>query len=598
MNIKDRLLSIYKGVTKPARYLGGEYNQPSMDKPSDATKMCLCFPDVYEIAMSNVGIRILYHMLNEREDCVCERCFMPWVDLVGALKSSGLPLCSIETMTPLADFDVVGFSIQYELCYTNVVAMMDMAGIPLYARDRDDSHPIIIAGGPCMANPEPFAEYFDIMTVGDGEKSLTELFDLISSMKDSGATKSDIISRARDIEGVIVPSMDYPIYEGDKVVSFTRTVSKAVVKDLDKAYYPTSIIVPSVEAVHDRAVLELYRGCANGCRFCQACFFYRPIRIRKPDTCLRLAEELMANTGFEEMSLSSLSTGDYPDLKGLVSALSALTAKYGCRLSLPSLRLDSFEGEFVSESRTNSLTFAPEAGTQRLRNVINKNISEEDIAKTIEIAADLGYSSIKLYFIIGLPTETMEDIEGIVGIVEKIRGIYYRKGLLKKLKIVLSTAVFIPKPATPFQWEGQLPVEEVQRRQDYLKDALKKYRNVNYNWHDSLSSILEAVFAVGDRKLSKVIEKAYQLGCIYDSWSEYFDYDKWMRAFEETGIDYTTYLNPKPVEELLCHEYIDIGVTRRYFEKERRLAYEGISTPSCIGDCQGCGARAKGDCGI
>lgn len=568
-------------VEKPARYLGGEFNLPDMDKPCDE-RVCLCFADKYEVGMSNIGLRILYHMLNDTDGVVCERCFAPSVDMAAKMRENSIKLFSLETRREFTDFDIVGFSIGFELAYTNVLYMMDLAGVPFYAKDRGDDYPLIIAGGPCMVNPAPIADFFDAIMVGEGEVNLAAFVDLHAKCKKEGLSKAEFLKRASTLEGVYVPSV------GGKV-------KRAVVKDLDKAYFPTKILVPGCDIVHDRSTLELFRGCANGCRFCQACFYYRPIRERKKDTLLRQANELIINTGYEELSLSSLSTSDYSDLKGLVDGLKEEADKNNVKLALPSLRLDSFEAEIYEDTKGASLTFAPEAGTQRLRDVINKNVGDKDILSSLTAALERGVKNVKLYFMIGLPTETEEDLKGIVDIVKLVRKLHAEKGRSKIINITVSTAVFIPKPLTPFQWEAQISIDEMYEKQEYLKRELK-LKNVKYSWHDAKASVIEAALARGDRRQSAVIKRAYETGCVFDSWNECFDYDKWIAAFEYCGIDLVEYTGAIPLDKELAWDFIDNGVTKSYLLRERERAYAGITTPNCIGKCNGCGANKLGRC--
>lgn len=499
-------------VEKPARYTGGEYNTPDMKKPHKLD-FCLCFPDIYEVAMSNLGIAILYDILNKNKDIVAERCFAPWMDMGKLLKEYNIALMSIETKKPLKNFDMLGFSVQYEMSYTNILYMLDLANIPFRAKDRDDSYPIIIAGGPCTANPEPFADFFDIIVIGDGEevdKTVCEI--AIKYPKD----KAKMLQEASKIQGVYVPSLS-KIENG---INITK-VKKAVVKNLDEAPFPSHPLVPNIEIIHNRAVVELFRGCYAGCRFCQACFFYRPIRYRKAQTITNCVQDLIANTGFNEIGLSSLSTGDYEGIQEVITGIKQLVDSKNVKLQLPSLRLDSFSSKLMKEARKSSLTFAPEAGSQRLRNVINKNISDEDIEKSMKMAFEIGYKTVKLYFMLGLPTETDEDVMGIVNIVKKVREIYFEVRRNRMVKINVSAAMFIPKTVTPFQWAEQISVDEMLRRQQILRSELKKINGVNLSWHDAEISMIEGVFARGDRKLSHLVEIAYKNGCYFDGWESF-----------------------------------------------------------------------------
>lgn len=570
-------------VEKPARYTGGEYNTPDLNK-ENAVRFCLCFVDIYEVAMSNAGIAILYDILNSDENIIAERCFAPWVDMGKLLKERNIPLMSIETKTPIKDFDIVGMSLQYEMGYTNILYMLELAGIPYRAESRDDSYPLLVAGGPCTANPEPFADFFDVIFIGDGEDVDRDFCYLV---KKYGKDKKKILSEAAKIDGMYVPSL---------MGSGKKGLKKSVVKDLDKARYPVKPLIPNIEIIHDRSAIELYRGCYAGCRFCQACFFYRPIRYREKPTVTEIAEQLLKNTGCEEIGLSSLSTGDYENIYEIIREIKEKAESRRVSLQLPSLRLDSLTSELIGSSRRSSLTFAPEAGTQRLRNVINKNITDEDIESSMRIAFEIGYRTVKLYFMLGLPTETDEDVLGIAEIVRKIKSIYFEVRKNKQLVINVSTAMFIPKPLTPFQWAEQISMEEMLRKQVLLRNELKKIKNVNYSWHGAEVTVLEGMFARGDRRLSRVVESAYKNGCYFDGWSEHFNNDGWQAALQENSIDPRDYVRARGLDEPFPWDFIDFGVTKDYLKKEYLKALEEKTTPPCKHNCNGCGASALGKC--
>ncbi len=586
-----KLDGILKRVEKPARYIGGEFNAP--DGKFKDYNYCLCFPDVYEVGMSNLGIRVVEAAISSVDGTFVDRCYAPWADFGNELKKEDLPLYGLNSRRPLKDFDTVGFSLQYELSYTTVLYMLDLAGIPLLAKDRGEDYPLIEAGGPCTCNPEPIADFFDLFVLGDGE----EVDVTLTKLRMSCSSKKEFLKKASEIEGVYVPSMMEVKYDDNGLIDgfFGKTeVKKAVCRDLDKAIFPKTQQVGNIEAVFDRAVIEVMRGCCRGCRFCQAGFLYRPIRQRSVDTLLEQAKNLIGSTGFDELSLNSLSTGDYPCLKELLERFK--TEIPTTKVALPSLRIDSFDGEFVTQSKKSSLTFAPEAGTQRLRDVINKDVSEEEIERCAQAAFDQGFTAIKLYFMMGLPTETDEDLQGIVDIVYKIRDIYSKnKKAARSLRINVSCSTFIPKPFTPFQWERQISKEELDHKVAFLKEKLF-VKGVSFNWNDFELSELEAILARGDRRLCPVILSAYKKGSHLDSWTEYFKPEVWKEALEENSLKVGLYTRKRDFDEVLPWDFVDINVTKDYLKKEALKAYDGEITGSCFSGCKGCGVQKKYRC--
>lgn len=583
IDINEELLR----VEKPARYIGGEYNTPDMEKDC-SVRFCLCFPDLYEVGMSNLGIGILYDILNKAEGVVCERCFAPWTDFAAVLKEKKTPLFSIETKKPLKEFDIVGFSVPYEMSYSNILYMLDLAEIPFRAKDRKEGYPLIVGGGPASANPEPIIDFFDLFFIGDGEETDLAVARVVEKYK---GDKERILTECAKIDGVYVPSIC-----GEKDGICVGKVKKAVVKNLDAAPYPEKPLVPNMAIVHDRGVVELYRGCYAGCRFCQACFFYRPIRYRSKERVVSLAEKIIDNTGYDEIGLTSLSSGDYEDIYSVLEGIKEVSEKRNVVFQMPSLRLDSFTAKLTSNAKKSSLTFAPEAGTQRLRDVINKNITETDIENSMKLAFETGYRTVKLYFMLGLPTETDEDVKGIAETVKKIRSIYKEVTGKTDLSINISTAMFIPKPVTPFQWAAQISAEEMERKQNILKAEFYPMKGVKYSWHGADMSVLEGIFARGDRKLSEVIETAYGKGCYFDGWTEKFDSTKWFEALDECGIDISKYTGERGLEETLPWDFIDFGVTKKYLRREYEKALQGKTTKPCKYECNGCGAKREGDC--
>lgn len=574
--MRDDIKRILLKADKPARYTGEEFNTPVIKRDAQL-KYLLCFPDVYEVAMSNLGIRILYDILNARPDTACENCFAPWPDMAALLRENDIPLFSLETQRPMRDYGIIGFSLQYEMCYTNILYMLSLGKVETEAAKRGEDDPVIMAGGPCVVNPAPLERFVDLFSIGDGEKALNDIAAVYVRNKKAGGSRSDFLRAAAEVEGVYVPG-----------VSVTP-VRRAVIPSLENAYCPTKGKISNLEAVHNRAVIELFRGCTRGCRFCQAGIIYRPVRERSPETVVRYAEDLIDNQGYDELSLSSLSTCDYPVLRDLLERLKPLCDSRHVSISLPSTRVDSFEAAFVADSRISSITFAPEAGTQRLRDVINKNVTEEDIFRSCGYAFAKGYASVKLYFMLGLPTETMEDVEGIALLTQKIKTLYKEKASSRKpLSLSVSTATFVPKPFTPFQWERQFSAEEIAARQELLRDRFRKQR-VKYSYHDIDTSQMEAAFARGDKHMGDVLYEAFRLGCVFDGWTEMFDKDKWRQAFVNAGAALEDYTRAFDVKEPLAWETVDVGVDKEFFLKERQKAYRAETTADCRGECHNCG---------
>ena len=581
-------------VQKPYRYFGGEYNIPDMKKPCNV-RFCMCVADSYEVGMSNLGVRILYYLFNSMDGVVCERCYTPFADYERYLAENNLPLASLETQTPLKDFQFVGFSLQYEMCYSNVFHMLTLAGIPVCASDRDDSFPFIVAGGPCTVNPEPMYKFFDFFFVGEGE---TPWRQIIEDYQKFSGTKAEFLQYLDGAYSCIyVPALHPAIYNGDCVVTApNKSVWRNIEQDLNTTFTPQTQLVPNMEIVHDRAVAELFRGCANGCRFCQAGFIYRPVRERSVQNAFDLCKNLLESTGYDELSLNSLSTSDYSGLMPLLDKLLPYAETHHVQLNLPSMRLDSFKGKMAQGNRKSSLTFAPEAGTQRLRDVINKNITEENIFGTLAEAFQAGYSSVKLYFMLGLPTETMEDVMGIADIAFRVKSLYKQmRKSGKDLRISVSCSTFIPKPFTPFQWCAFANRQDVDEKQKYLAEALKK-RGISFSYNDYNSSLMEAVLARGGRSVADSLYQAYLNGARFDAWSEFFNFEHYKKAFEQCGVDVNEIVRAYDLDEPLPWDFIDIGVTKAYFKSEYNKAMSAVTTPSCNKQCNGCGLKKHGYC--
>lgn len=601
-------------VQKPTRYSGGELNSVIKNPADVKIRYAFAFPDTYEVGMSHLGMKILYHCLNLRPDTWCERVFAPWVDMEEEMRKEHIPLFSVESRTPVREFDFLGVTLQYEMCYTNVLNMLDLAGIPLLSRDRGEDDPFVNAGGPCAYNPEPLAEIFDFFTMGEGEEVIGELMDAYNEWKAEGGKRMDYLKKIAKIEGIYVPCLyDVEYNEDGTLRSMTPNcpeakprVRKRIVENLDEIVYPDKFIVPFMDIVHDRASLEVFRGCIRGCRFCQAGMIYRPIREKSPERLLDDAKKLLASTGYEEISLSSLSTSDYTRFEELADKLLDITEKEKVGLSLPSLRVDNFGlslMERVQKVRKSGLTFAPEAGSQRMRDVINKNVTEEDLMRSVDLAFAGGWLTVKLYFMIGLPYEEDGDIAGIARLAEKVAERYYASDKTNRRRapsVNISVAGFVPKPFTPFQWAAQNDMDTLRRKQLLLKDEIHN-RHVKYSYHQSDISVLEGVFARGDRRLNKVLVRAFELGCRLDGWSECFDMDRWRRAFADCGVDMAFYTRERSYDELFPWDFVDIGVTKDFMMKENERAKAAVTTPHCRLKCSGCGAAslcAGGRCSV
>ena len=599
-------------VEKPARYIGGEVNAVMKDKDQVDIRFAMCFPDVYEIGMSHLGIQILYDMFNRREDTWCERVYSPWPDLHKVLKEKQIPLFALESQDPVKKFDFLGITIQYEMCYTNILQILDLSGIPLSAEDRTMDDPFVIGGGPCTYNPEPLAEFFDLFYIGEGETQYFALLDLYKEWKNSGKSRQDFLKAAARIPGIYVPSLYEVTYAEDGTIAKMKPicpeapekVKKQIVMDVTNTFYPEKPVVPYMKATQDRVVLEIQRGCIRGCRFCQAGMLYRPTRERDLEMLKKSAYAMLKNTGYEEISLSSLSSSDYSQLGELVNFLIDEFGSKGINISLPSLRIDAFSLDVMSkvqDIRKSSLTFAPEAGSQRLRDVINKGLTEEVILDGAGQAFEGGWNRVKLYFMLGQPTETEEDMKGIAWLAEKISERYYevpkeqRNG---KCQIVVSTSFFVPKPFTPFQWAQMCTKEEFLHRAYVVNHEIKEQKNkksIKYNWHEADVTVLEGILARGDRKVAKAIRSAYEKGCLFDSWGEYFHNDLWMEAFAQTGVDPDFYtVRERSEEEVFPWDFIDIGVTKKFLLREWKKAHEETSTTNCRQGCSGCGAATFG----
>ncbi|MBE6552161.1 MAG: TIGR03960 family B12-binding radical SAM protein [Ruminococcaceae bacterium] len=606
--VPESIRDLLNNVEKPGRYIGGEFGEIKKDKEGK-TSVAFCFPDTYEIGMSNLGMKILYGVLNEQDDVRCERVFAPWPDMAELMKKTNTPLYALESGDAVSSFDIVAFTIQYEMCYTNILYMMELAGIPFFASDRPDGKlgetPILLCGGPCTFNPEPFADFFDVMSIGEGEEALPELTALYKKCKEEGTTKSEFLKRASELEGFYVPSLYEPVYNEDGTLKEMKKlyekapdrIKKRYIKDFENSFYPTKQALPFIETVHDRITLEVFRGCIRGCRFCQAGMTNRPVREKSAEKLNELALETYKNTGYTEISVCSLSISDYTQLSEMCDGLLSWCRDKRVNLSLPSMRIDSFTKEILEKTgdlRKSSITFAPEAGTQALRDRINKGVNEEDLFRSLTYAFGSGRNSVKLYFMSGLPTETDEDIVGISDLAQKCVDVYYKcenRPKNRQPSIGISVSCFVPKPFTPFQWDGQDTLDELIRKQQLLRgEIIKGSKKVSYAWHEAKVSRIEAFLARGDRKLSAVLADVYKNGQKFDAWDEFFNYEAWEKAAADNNVDISFYANRRiDMDEVLPWDIIDAGVTKSFLKKEREKADEGILTASCRDKCSQCG---------
>lgn len=591
-------------VEKPARYIGGEFNSYNKDIEKVDIRYAFCFPDVYEVGMSHLGMKILYYILNERKDTFCERVFAPWPDMEDLMRKNNIPLYALESKDPLKKFDFLGFTLQYEMSYSNILNMLDLSGIPVRASERSEDDPIIMCGGPCAYNPEPLYDIADFFAMGEGEEQMNEIMDLYREYKNR-KSKKQFLRELSHIDGIYVPSLYTVDYNKDGTIKefkpiyddVPKRIKKRIINNFNDVSYPDKLVVPYIDIVHDRIVLETFRGCTRGCRFCQAGMIYRPVREKKTYRLLELAEKLIHSTGYPEISLTSLSICDYSDIQNLIHSLVRKHEKDKVGVSLPSLRIDSFFVDLINEIqkiRKTGLTFAPEAGTQRMRDVINKGVTEQDLMNSVRSAFESGWSTIKLYFMIGLPYETMDDVSGIAELAYKVTKEYYevpKQVRRKGLKVTVSTSTFVPKPFTPFQWSPQARMGDIKEKISNLRGLIKN-RNVVYNWHDTPLSYLEAIFARGDRKLCDVLVKAFENGVKFDGWAEYFNFDAWMKAFRECNIDGDFYAyRQREYDEILPWDFVDVGVDKNFLIRENEKAKKAEVTPDCRKGCKGCGVN-------